>query len=590
MAIPEHKIDEVRDAADIVEVISNYVNLSRSGTVLRGLCPFHSEKTPSFSVNPQRRIFHCFGCGVGGNVFRFLMLHKGISFPEAVTELAERYGIDLPRTSAASGPRDKGRKTALYEAVEMAGKFFVEELYGPGGRRARDYLEDRGLGRDIIDEYRLGWAPPGWDNLAGFMESKRVPARVLEEAGLAKPRNTGRGVYDTFRARVICPIFDLDGKVVAFGGRLLEEEERQPKYLNSPETPIYRKGRLLYGLNRSRRHLQEKRTVLIVEGYFDYLSLAAHGVRHVAATLGTALTPDHLRLLKGYVRQAVLIFDADEAGRAAAARALPLFMAADLDGKVLSLPDGHDPDTFIRAYGGGALEEMAEKAGDLLDFYLTQTLAKHPDSLAGKSRAAQEVLGVVSRVEAGPRQDLLIRAAAERLGVSEEGLRRANKPRAANENDRRAPVSEVTPDFETETIRFVFLHPDYAEEVLTADLGPYFRDQGTRELYEALVGQYRVYGQVDVDRLIEELDPRQADLASGLAMSEDGLGGEDVWAAGRDFIFGFRQRAYRDRVAELSKKIKEAQEARDFSGLENLLIEKTRLLKEQKPESQGGFE
>ncbi|MBW2086011.1 MAG: DNA primase, partial [Deltaproteobacteria bacterium] len=333
--IPEHKIDEVRNAANIVEVVSSYVNLKRAGRLYRGLCPFHAEKTPSFHVNPDRQFFHCFGCGVGGNVFRFLMLQKGVSFPEAVTELADRYGIDLPRL-AETGPRGTGpAKSDLFHAVDLAQQFFEDELDSQAGQKARAYLANRGLSRDLVRKFHLGWAPEGWDSLRLYLDSKKIAPQVMEAAGLVKPRADGHGFYDRFRARIICPIFDQSGQTVAFGGRLLEEAAEQPKYLNSPETPIYQKGRLLYGMNQARPGLRDQKTVIIVEGYFDLLALVSYGVSNVVATLGTALTPAHLRLLKGYVDEAVIVYDSDEAGRAAAARALPLFMSADLEGRVM---------------------------------------------------------------------------------------------------------------------------------------------------------------------------------------------------------------------------------------------------------------
>lgn len=578
--IPEHIIDEIRNAADIAEVVSSYVNLKRAGNLYTGLCPFHAEKTPSFKVNPERRIFHCFGCGVGGNVFRFLMLQKGISFPEAVAELAERYGIELPQADYGRSRAGKQTKAGLYQAVALAQKFFEDELSAASGKRARDYLARRGLNQDLIQEFHLGWAPPGWDNLGLFLDSKGVEAEVMEVAGLVKARGDGRSRYDTFRARVICPIFGLDGQTVAFGGRLLEEEERQPKYLNSPETPIYHKGRFLYGLDRNRAWLRERKTVLIVEGYFDLLSLAAQGVRHVVATLGTALTPGHLRLLQGHVDQAVLLFDADEAGRAAAARALPLFMSVDLEGRVLQLPEGHDPDTYVREYGPKALEDALAEAVMLLDFYLDRTMARYPGTLAGKSRVAREIVTVIAGIKDRTRQDLLRRAAAERLGVSEEALRLSERRREIGPQDRAGVVEGITADFETEVLRLVLLHPQTSEIIFGTDLGPHFVGSTTRRVYEAMARYLRRAGRLAPDLLLEDLKPEEADFVTGLVLSEDGLDGEDLTAA-HDFIEKFISRSQRRRSADLSRRIKEAQQVADYDGLERLLQEKNRLIKEK---------
>jgi DNA primase len=585
--IPEHKIDEIRNTVNIVEIVSTYVNLTKAGSVFRGLCPFHNEKTPSFTVNPERRIFHCFGCGVGGNVFRFLMLQKGVSFPEAVSELADKYGIELPKVEPGVYRQRQHQKVSLYRVNELAQKFFEEELNAEGGRVARAYLEKRGLRPDIIQEYHLGWAPPGWDNLRRFLESRRVPVDVMEEAGLVRKRDRSSQTYDTFRARIICPIFDLDGKTVAFGGRLLQEEERQPKYLNSPETPIYSKGRLLYGLDRHRQWLRQKKTALIVEGYFDLLSLAAHGVKHVVATLGTALTASHLRLLKGYVDQALLVFDADEAGRAAAARALPLFLSADLDGRVLRLPEGHDPDTFVRAFGPKVLEAESRQAVGLLDYYLDQTLARFPATLSGKGRAAQEIMGVITRVEGQTRQNLLRHALADRLGISEQALllterRAAPKSGASEAESASGLVGELETDFEIGLLQLVLLHPETAPIVFEAKLGPLFDDTTARKIYDGMALIHAQNGRVEVDRLIEQLDQEEADLVTGLALSDNGLAGQELATIAMDFVQRFVARQRRAQTARLSQQIKQAQANGDDELVADLLLEKNQLLRENK--------
>ncbi|MFH1090679.1 MAG: DNA primase [Pseudomonadota bacterium] len=579
--IPEHKIDEVRQAADIVQVISSYVALTKAGRLFRGLCPFHAEKTPSFTVNPERRIFHCFGCGVGGNVFRFLMLHKGISFPEAVAELAERCGIDLPRTDKISGPQARQGRAALYRALGLAQDFYEEELQASSGRTAREYLARRGINPDIIGEFHLGWAPPGWDNLRLFLESKAVPVEVMEKAGLVRPRGQGRGFYDTFRARIICPILDLDGKTAAFGGRLLQEEENQPKYLNSPETPVYSKGRLLYGWHQNQAWFKQQKTALVVEGYFDLLSLAARGVRPVVATLGTALTAAHLRILKGYVQDTILFFDADEAGKKAAARSLPLFMAAELDGRVLRLPEGHDPDTFVREYGAPRVWQALKETVGLVDFYLDQTVRGHPDTPAGRAGAVREVLSVINQVENPTSRELLRRALAERLGVSEESLVLAERRQEVEKEDRYGIVEGVAADIETQLIRLVLLHPETAPEILNAGLGPHFAVPGTRRIYEVMIGLFDRFGRVEVERLVEEVEPEAAGLITGLASAEDGLGPEDLDAAVGDFINRFADRTRRQKAQDLSRRIKQAQEIGDEERLTILLQEKNQLLKEK---------
>ena len=575
--IPEHKIDEVRNATSIVDVISNYVNLKRTGRTFKGLCPFHAEKTPSFTVNQERQIFHCFGCGQGGNVFRFIMLQKGVSFPEAVSELAERNGIDLPRNSESGSPRSGESKSELYRVVDLARRFFQEELHGPGGGVARAYLKSRELDDEIVRDFHLGWSPKGWDNLRRHLGSQGVSERVMESAGLTKTRESGRGGYDRFRGRIICPIFDISGKPLAFGGRLLEEEDNQPKYLNSPETPIYQKGRILYGFDRARDWLKDKKTIIIVEGYFDLLALVSQGIGHVVATLGTALTSAHLRLLKGYVNEAVIIFDADEAGRAAAARALPLFMSADLEGRVLSLPEGHDPDTFVKAYGREELEERLKQAQSLLDFFLNQTVARYPRTMAGKSRAAQAVMETVAQVKNETRQNILRKALAERLDISEQALLLSGRRQRIDSDNSRGVVDRMAADFERELLRLILLHPETGSIIFTAGLESHFEGETTGQIFGKMARQFEQKGEVNLASLTENLLPEQIDLISGLALSEDGLEGEGLFLAVSEYITSFKLRTRKKREGELSRQIKRAQEAEDIAKLERLLAEKNQL-------------
>jgi DNA primase len=581
--IPEQTLDHIRDSVGLVEVIGEYVQLTQSGGVYRGLCPFHAEKTPSFTVNPQRGIFHCFGCGVGGNVFRFLMMHKGLSFPEAAEELAQRAGVELKLENGEGRNRARRDKSGLYRAAFEALTYFRDGLHGPDGRQARDYLADRGLSGEIWEEFSLGWAPAGWDNLYRHLKAKNAPDELLAQAGLIKPRKSGRGYYDVFRERVITPIFDLDGKPVAFGGRLLKADDHQPKYINSPETPIYKKGRLLYGLDRHQPHIKDKGLVLLVEGYFDLIALASRGLRYTAATLGTALTLDHLRLLKGRAKRVVLIFDADQAGQNAAARALPLFLAADMEGVVLTLPENHDPDTFVREHGAAALEDALGDAVDLMEFFVERTLAKHPDSLAGKSRALQDVLYTLNQVENPAKRDLLRGALAHRLGVREESLRLSERPRfrGSAEPAPDATAGDLVLDLETELLRFLLLHPEFSSRFLSGDQGFEFFGTEAASVFAAMQAEYAEAGDLDPDRLINRLNEEESALVAALAAGDDGLDAADLADAAADFQRKFFERSRRRRESDLSTRIKQAAQSGDMDGLRRLLAEKNKSLRER---------
>ncbi len=354
--IPDDKISEIKNSADIVDIVSEAVLLKKAGRNYLGLCPFHSEKTPSFTVSPEKQMFHCFGCGVGGNVFTFLMKHQGVSFPEAVKTLARRYGIDLPspRMSPAQKKVASERETLL-SISDQAAQFFYSQLQSPRGEHARQYLEKRGLSGKINETFKIGYAPAGWDHLLNHFKKQSVPLKMVEKAGLLAQKND---YYDRFRDRIIFPITDISDRIVGFGGRVLDDS--LPKYLNSPETPLYNKRKILYGLGTVKQDCRQAEMVYITEGYMDFLALYRHGIKNVVATLGTSLTVDQVRLLRGYVNKAVLVFDSDEAGIKAAQRAVEVFnREKGIDPYILTLPTGHDPDTYLRDYGGDAFLDLA---------------------------------------------------------------------------------------------------------------------------------------------------------------------------------------------------------------------------------------
>src|SRR6059058_890995 len=382
-------LDDIRAAVDIVDLVSRFVNLRKAGSHWKGLCPFHAEKTPSFTVNPRKSIFHCFGCGVGGDAFGFVMRQDRLSFPEAVRALAKTAGVALPdEHGARSG--DSGREELL-RVMELAGRFFADTLWKPAGERARAYLGERGIDTGIAGHFGLGYAPEGWESLITFMKTEKVSEEALIATGLAVARENRAGAYDRFRGRLLFPIRDLQGRVVAFGGRGFGDE--QPKYLNSPETPLYTKGNLLYAADLARPAIQAKNRALLVEGYVDCLMAHQHGFTETVAALGTAFTPAQLGLLKRYCDDAVLFFDADAAGRKAAERAEELLeptgssmaWAVNRTGAIESsgalrlrvalLPAGHDPDTFLRERGAAAFEERIVAARSLLAYALDRAIA-----------------------------------------------------------------------------------------------------------------------------------------------------------------------------------------------------------------------
>ena len=425
-------LDDIRAGVDIVDFIGPFVNLRKAGANWKGLCPFHGEKTPSFMVNPKKGIFHCFGCGVGGDIFGFLMRQDRLSFPEAVRALAKTAGVTLPEERGGQ-PGDSGREE-LFRVMDLAARFYAEALWKPAGERARKYLDERGIDPDLAKRFGLGAAPDAWDQLLDFMKAEKVAEDTLVAAGLAIQRENRSGCYDRFRNRLLFSIRDLQSRVVAFGGRAFGDE--QPKYLNSPETPLYTKGNLLYAADTARETMRVKNRALIVEGYVDCLMAHQHGFTETVAALGTAFTPAQLALLRRYCDEVVTFFDADAAGQKAAERAEELLdpttggvawavnRSGGFDGggalrvKVALLPAGHDPDTFLRAEGAAAFAERVAGARSLLSYVLERTIrSSEATGQRGRANAFARVALMLSKVTDAEEAAVLSREAAVRLGV-----------------------------------------------------------------------------------------------------------------------------------------------------------------------------
>lgn len=449
--IPQEIIEQVKDRTDILDVVSGYVTLSKAGQNFKGLCPFHSEKTPSFMVSPSRQIFHCFGCGTGGNAFTFVMKMEGTSFPETVRELARKAGIAVPEVQGIRHHQDAGNREKLEELNEAAQAWFMHNLtQAEAGRDARLYLKERGMFEDTLEAFGFGYAPESWDGLLKHLLKTGYTLPDLLAAGLITTKDgAGRnpkdasGYYDKFRARVMFPIRDLRKKVIGFGGRMLGEG--MPKYLNSPETPLFNKGRALYLLEKAREAAGKTETLIIVEGYFDAIALHQAGITNVVATLGTALTPDHIRIIRRYVTKAVLLFDPDEAGVRAALRTLDLFVDSGLGVKVVSLPSGDDPDTFIRNQGTEVFAQMQEKAPSLLDFAVEHSLGKaNVTSIEDRIRSVDEILRILQKTSNRLEKEECTKRVAERLGVNQQRLIERYpelRPRDMRPIRRDAPVS-----------------------------------------------------------------------------------------------------------------------------------------------------
>ncbi|WP_447986440.1 DNA primase [Nitrospira sp. Nam74] len=448
--ISEEIINQIRERVDIAEVVANYVALSRTGQNLKGLCPFHSEKSPSFTVSPSRQIFHCFGCGVGGNVFTFVMKLEGTSFPDTVRQLGQRAGIAVPSFSSGQGAADTPQRERLERLHQSAMKWFQRNLWDTEpGRQAQKYCEVRGLERATIESFGLGVSLPAWDGLIRALVQEQYSMADIALSGLAiaKEPSSRRttdaiGYYDRFRGRLMFPITDLRNRVIGFGGRVMGEGE--PKYLNSPETPLFNKGRTLYAFDHARDAAGRESRLVIVEGYFDAIALHQAGIRNVAATLGTALTPDHLTIIRRFAQKVVLLFDPDPAGVRAALRTLDLFVGSGLGVTVISLPGGHDPDTFVREHGADAFRELQERAPSLLDFAVEHSLQRASSgSIDDRIRSVDEILRILQKTSHRIEQEECMRRVAERLGLNQQRLIERYpelRPKPDGQTTRPAPV------------------------------------------------------------------------------------------------------------------------------------------------------
>ncbi len=407
----------VRSRTDIVELVSAYVTLRRQGKRYVGLCPFHPEKTPSFTVDRDRGLFYCFGCGAGGDVFEFVMRAHGLSFPEAVRELARRAGIALEEA-----PGGRGEWERWLRAADGAAAFFERCLAHPEtGRAAREYLERRGVDAATCRRFRLGYAPDAWDQLFRYLTAQGYEPQLLERLGFVHPRAEG-GWYDVFRHRLVFPIFDLQGRPVAFGGRVLRDGD-QPKYLNSKDSPLFSKGRTLYGLHLARDAIHRTGRAVVVEGYMDLISCHQYGVEEAVATLGTALTAEQAALLRRHCQEVVLVYDSDEAGRRATERALPVLEEAGLQARVAVLPEGLDPDGFLRRHGRDAFAKLVGTAVPVVQFALESSLRRHPPTPEGKARVVDELLPLIASIRHDVARSEHIRQLSQRLGVPEDAVR-----------------------------------------------------------------------------------------------------------------------------------------------------------------------
>ncbi len=585
--------NRVREAADIVEVIGECVELTRRGRNYTGRCPFHAEKTPSFSVNSQGQFFHCFGCGESGDVFSFVMKYQRVSFPEALKHLAERYRIELPEQKMSTEDRQRmRRREQLYQVNEAAAQVFSEYLENDeNATPAREYLVQRGVPVEMRRSYRLGYAPcpekGGWSFLLDRLESQGLSAAMLEAAGLAVRREHKSGHYDRFRDRVLFPILDMTGRVVAFGGRILGEGT--PKYMNSPESLVFDKSRLLFGLFQHRQAIRNQRRALVVEGNFDLLLLAVHGIDNVVAPLGTSLTRQHVKSLRGYADEVVLLFDGDAAGLKAAMRSIPFFLAEQVEARVALLPTGHDPDSLVREEGTSAVAGLVDKARPLPEFVFDTLSREHGLTLAGKNRIIRELQPILKAATGQNERALMLAHFGDKLGLSPAQLmtRPVGSVRSLQSEAPKETCTsmEQLPRQERQLCDFLIQYPEFLGELLDAGLEKEVDEPPVRRLV-SLLKEMAAEEASTPEELFARLEVAgDRNYVAALLCTGGGSYTESSAEERQmcdELLHWLRRKRRRRTGAELQMRISEAQQQGDQQLLMKLLQQKMKMCEENR--------
>lgn len=492
MPVPETVISQILSSVNIVDFISQYVQLKKTGKNYVGLCPFHSEKTPSFSVSPDKNLFYCFGCGEGGNIFSFLMKYESLTFPEAAKTIARYYNIEIPdeNRSRYYSQKENERESILRLNREAAKYFHYIMMKTDSGRLCLDYLKNRDIPETLIKEYYLGFIPDSWDTLTKFFKNKNYSEKLAEKSGLIVPKKTGNGFYDRFRSRLIFPIFDVRGDIIGFGGRIIGDGN--PKYLNSPETPVYNKSRSLYGLKQASSHCRKENRVYIVEGYIDVLALSKIGVKNCVASLGTSLTQGHIKVLKGFAEKMVLVFDGDEAGVRAAVRSIDVFANEEVDASVLVLPEGLDPDDFIKKYGSDEFIKAAENAKPAIEFLTETLLENHGQSIEGKIKVVSSLEPLLKKISDPVTRSLYVSRISKMLGIKESaiferiGSNNRNPVSFENKNVKKTVSKEVS-KIEISILSALMDLPELKQDVINSRIVDLIYDEDLKKCIQDVI-------------------------------------------------------------------------------------------------------
>ncbi len=575
-------VNQVSSLNDIVEIVSEYVPLKKAGRNLKACCPFHPEKTASFMVNPEKQIFHCFGCGVGGDVFSFLMKIENLNFPEALQKLADRVHVILPQKGRGKDSAQKSRKEQLYDICQSAAQYYRNNYKDSKiGKAARDYMSQRGFDTQVLDTYGVGFATESWQGLFDYLSKKGFSQDLLFKSGLINISKEGRA-FDLFRKRVIFPIQNAQGRIIAFGGRALHNAD-MPKYLNSPETEVFQKRCELYGLYQAKKHVDpDKSQFLIVEGYLDLIRLIQSGFPNTVATLGTSLTSDHCRLLRRYVMEAVLVYDGDRAGESASIRGIDVFLEEGMNVKLLSFPLGMDPDDFLKQKGSEAFRELLKRAQDVFEFKLAHLLKRfNPNDSVGLVRITNDLLEMLLKVKHSVLIDRYLRRLSGFLGIEESSLRNEflklqSKTQGKNVFEEKPEVKKSSSTgasaFAHEwTLLSLVLKGGKFPDIIIKEVAPDdFKDKEARQIFN-YVNNLTETGEplkIGLNELLVRIESeKNKTLFSHLAFFD--LSDEDCEKALKDCIVKIKNQNREEKMTELLSKMKQA----EASGEEEKVLE-----------------
>jgi len=554
-------LQEIKDRIDIVDLISEYITLKKAGQNWKGLCPFHAEKTPSFTVSPAKQIFHCFGCSTGGDIFTFLVRYETLTFPEALNILAKKAGVTLKMDKKAG--MQAGEKETLVNIHKDALSFFRQNL--PKNTKALSYLQGRGISRDVQEIFLLGYAPKSWNALLNYLTKKGFKPELIKKAGLAVQGS--KGYYDTFRDRVIFPIHDLRGDVIAFGGRSIDGSE--PKYLNSPETLIFNKRKVLYGLDRAKDSIKHDGYALFMEGYTDVITSHVYGFSNAVAPLGTAFTPEHGKLIKRFTENVILVFDSDQAGMKAAKNAAAILLEAGTNVKILSFPGNDDPDSFLKKNGKDAFSRLLESPLSIVDFIVRQGGEKH--------LIADEVFEIISKIPNEILQDEYIVTLSETLNVNEQRVRERFRKIRKHGHSKREQKTETRPRQrpvnEVYLIKLLLQMPEKSKEISGRLSLDDFKDETLKGIFKK-IGE----GEPDFNKLIVQSEGEEKSVLTEISLHEDFENPEKVLS---DCLKALKNNRQKILLRELQLKIKQAEQRKDTELVKTLQIEHQNLLKQK---------